>query len=164
MSNSNQISEEVNNELRELSPTLASIHKTNPFSAPVGYFDNLSVSVQDKIQTSQKGGKLLHLVNWKLSLVAASVALLMATWMVFGPSSTTTPTYSLEEFTADDIQLFIENDTYYQLDEAMIVASLVESDDVWRKEEVIKKDEAIIDYLIEEDIDMELIISEYNNI
>jgi hypothetical protein len=46
----------------------------------------------------------------------------------------------------------------------MIVASLVESDDVWGKEEVIKKDEAIIDYLIEEDIDMELIISEYNNI
>jgi hypothetical protein len=158
------ISVEIQEELVELSPTLAKIPKGNPFSMPAGYFDDLSGRVQHLIKTTRKRGRIFHLANWKLSLAAASVALLMATWIVFGPSPNTSPPYSLDEFTVDEIQFFIENDAYYEIDESMIVASLMESEAAWDDKGPIKEDEEIIEYLMENDVDLELIINEYNNI
>ena len=164
MNTQNKISEEVNKELHKLSPTLAAIPKTNPFSVPEGYFDNLPGAVQNKIKASQKRTRPLYLASWKISLAAASIALLMVTWMVFGPSPDSLPTYSLDEFSAEEIHSLFANDDNFELDESMIVASYIESEAVWDGEDPSLVDEEVIEYLIENDIELDLIINEYNNI
>ena len=164
MSNQNNISEEILNEVKGLSPTLAEIPKTNDFTVPDGYFIKMQKEVQGKIQNNEKRSRILHLQSWKINLAAASLALLMVTWMVFGPTSETSPAYSLDGITADEIQLFIENDTYYEMDESLIIASLIEGEAELSTDEYYQDDAVIIDYLMESDIDDDLIINEYNNI
>ncbi|WP_336516134.1 hypothetical protein [Pollutibacter soli] len=73
---------EIYAELKELSPFLAGVPKTNPFSAPEGYFNNLKVNIPEKVE-EKPAGKLISLNTWKKFAVAAAVIGIIFTGALF---------------------------------------------------------------------------------
>lgn len=61
---------EIYAELKELSPFLASIPKSNPFSVPENYFNELKLGIPEKVD-GRSSGRLISLKVWKKMAVAA---------------------------------------------------------------------------------------------
>jgi hypothetical protein len=114
----------------------------NPFEVPVGYFDQLASSIEEKIH---KEGKVVLIsgaaIRATLAIAAVTVASLFLHRNLLPDSrefTSPTTTLTLQE---------IENSTYLDdLDETLVTESLVTENS--------SSEEVLIDYLIEDGIDI----------
>lgn len=174
----NNISSHNNEELREFAPTLSKIEKQNPFQVPERYFDALPAIVQERC-IKDKGASLSEWLQYILNpriLAPISVSIVLIAFGINFFISQPTPDpsqreeranalksllmekdalLSLEQLSAEDIYTTMEAGDLYDIDEYLIVEALirVESEDEG-------SDDAIIDYLIENGIELSTIINE----
>lgn len=83
---------EVDAELKELSPFLAGIPKSNPFSVPENYFNELTLGMPEKVEV-RPSGKLISLKIWKKFAAAAVVSgvVFIAAMFLFNKNGSNVP-------------------------------------------------------------------------
>jgi len=156
----NDIREEIQAELAELAPTLSKIEKINAFEVPEGYFDSLPGIIQEQI-ASDKGvvRRLPIYMNVRAIAVAASIALIAVSFLLFNIQDVeNTKLLAFEDIATEEIALLLENSDY--IDEEMITESLIEEESSSTDGEVFDETDEIIDYLLDNDIDLSTIINE----
>ncbi len=159
----NNISSYNNEELREFAPTLSKIEKQNSFQVPERYFDTLPAIVQERC-IKDKGASLsewLQLILNPKVLAPVSVFIVL---IAIGINYFISPPpqinegdtlFSLEQLSAEDIYLTMEAGDLYDIDEYLIVEALIEIES-----EDDESNDEIIDYLIENGIELSTIINE----
>lgn len=152
MENKNNISE---NPL-ENAPFLSGIEKKNDFSTPENYFK----SIIDTNNNSRLENNRLRFYFDKLSYrFLLPISAITTTLVVLFYINTSTPTSVL---TSNQISEVLINENYIDLDEDLIIEAYIET---MENEAILNKKEGTIDdeyinYLIENDIDINTIINE----
>jgi len=157
----NKISNHNNEELREFAPTLSKIEKQNPFQVPERYFDTLPTIIQERCIKDKRASLsewLQHILSPRiLAPISAAIVLIIIGINFFISSPTPLEKdalLSLEQLSAEDIYSAIEAGDLYEIDEYLIVEALIEVED-----EGEESDEEIIDYLMENGIELSTIIN-----
>jgi hypothetical protein len=153
MKNKNNISENIEKE----APFLSKIEKKNHFSIPENYFKVLPEVITNKNVNNSSlqyfFDKLSHRILIPFSTVTAIVLLLFYF----------TPTPSSTEMTSEQISEILINDNYIELEEDLIIetySKIVEETEISTNENHDNETEEYINYLIENDIDINSIITE----
>jgi len=174
MTDKNDLSAEIQEELNELSPTLAKIPRQHPYSVPEGYFEQLSDQASQMAQDIgvQRTPTVLRLINVRSVAVAASIVIIaMLVWMNnFGDKP--------EQLASNDISIdemidYLENENSSGMDEDELVDELIEMETMLTAEEIQEEEtleilddevtaEDIIEYLLENNIDLTMIMNEIN--
>jgi len=151
---------EIKAELEAIAPTLSKIKRDNPFEVPEGYFENLPRLVSDRIKehsTSHTVPIRTLVVRW--TAIAASIALIAAVAFVLNNNTAPTVNTDLALLDAEEIAEALVSDGAYAVDEEDLVEMLIEEDEFYAGDEESSSDD-IIDYLIDNDIDLSTIINE----
>jgi hypothetical protein len=149
MKNNNNIIEELEKE----APFLSKIKKENHFSTPNNYFEVLPELITHK----KLNNKLLWISFDKLSyrILVPISAFAVLLFVVFNLN---TNNISIE-LTPDQLSELIIEDDYLEMDDYLVYEAYAETLEEERKETSSNKDE-YINYLIENDIDINSIIEE----
>ena len=159
----NNISNHNNEELREFARTLSKIEKQNPFQVPERYFDTLPAIVQEHC-IKDKGASLSQwlqqILNHRILAPISVLIVLIAigiNFFILPPSQINEDDtfLSLEQLNAEDIYTTMVAGDLYDIDEYLIVEALIGVEN-----EEKGSDDAIIDYLIENGIELSTIINE----
>ena len=149
------MSENKNNKL-----DLENLSKEAPFVVPEGYFDSFpnrimkKIQAEDEKQEPKKSIRLNTFFNPQLSIAASLI--------LFAILSYFTITYVVNSKHNQDSQYFaelVENDIE-DYDLLLIMEALDETYYSDEEEYIIEQDEEIINYLVSEEIDLEVIIEE----
>jgi hypothetical protein len=166
------LSQSVMSRKKNIKPVLPEIKKENPYKVPDGYFDRFSGRMADKIAAAnheRKEWKFLFLTKPQLIFVSSFVVLVFIAYGIFRFTNIDHPS---EKLTHQEIAKLIEDDIF-NYDENMIIENYEETYPVEEIviESVIQEpvtditsdeeySEEIIEYLVEEDIDLESIVQE----
>ena len=159
-------------ELKNIESKLSGIKKDNPFKLPDGYFDSFQQRLTDRIEAEQSGSKVWRFLTFtrpQLIYISSFVVIVLIT---FGLFKLINNREQVPQLTHNEIADLIEEDIY-NYEEEMLVETYAEleiEEDVV-VESVIEEPvtnitgdnnytEEIIDYLTEEDIDLESIVLE----
>ena len=157
MSTDNSNSDKIKKELLNIAPTLASIKKKAPeYEVPSGYFSELPDLVLAKC-TVPVERNLSDKWYPRYYATAASIALLALCLWVFNTRVTHDVNFNLENINSEEIAYFIDNEDYTDISEELLVDYVVETE----SNELDIEAQEIIDYLIEDDIELNTIINEY---
>lgn len=113
----------VNDELKELSPVLARISKTNVYEVPVGYFDGIAATVATQTTSATK---VVSLFSRKL-LIRYAAAAVVFTMIAFG------------------INFFMNNQT--TVNDTVDIISPIKTEKQFNNELAALSDDAIVSYL-----------------
>ncbi len=140
-------------ELEKEAPFLSKIKKENHFSAPENYFKVLPEIVSDKKLNNKSIHFIFDKLSYRVLIPFTAVAILF--FVVFNFNNTTTPT----ELTHDQLSEIIIEDDYFEMDDYLVYeayAELLEEEE----NETSSDDDEYINYLLENDIDINSIIDE----
>lgn len=122
--------------------------KRNSFQTPEGYFENLTPRVMDAVRASEETVAEPSF-NWQRFLfpTIGIAAIAVAAVLIFNPSETESLDFdtALASVTLEELDLFADFET-----EELLAYELVDYDDL----ESELEEEDIIDYLMEEDLDL----------
>jgi len=172
MNEKNDISKEIRKELEAISPNLAHISKQLPYRVPTGYFEALGgqASQMAKDIGAQRGSVIRRLLTIRNVAAAASVIIIaMLVWV----SNYNIPNEDLAEVSVDEMIEYLEEESAFGIDEYDLVEELIDIESAGMDEEVQEKDknvaladeitnEDIIEYLLEENIELGTIIEVLN--
>jgi len=166
MKNNNNTYEDKENGLDKLAPNLDKLKKGNPFTVPENYFNQLSRDIKDKIAHEDELSLSDRIRVWvmqpkySVSLAAVVVLLVMVFSGVFKQQDD-----SFEDFSGITLeQLFEENPEIIEyMDEALLIEVLYATSEETESLETTDglsldtniTDDAVIDFLIDEDISTE---------
>lgn len=172
MSDNSQISNEVQKELKELSSTLAAIPKADPYKVPEGYFKEAEAQATEMAR--EMG--ILHtssprrMIYIRYAAIAASFAILAMMWMNFTPENP-------EQLADNDVSIeelieYLDEEGSFEIIEDDLINELADIETVLATEELEDKNldemddqeitrEEIIEYLLEDNIDLATIIDEF---
>ena len=145
---------------KNIKPDLENLSKEAPFVVPEGYFDSFPDRLMKKIHAEnekhepKKSIRLNTFFNPQLSIAASLI--------LFAILSYFTITYVVNSKHNQDSQYFaelVENDIE-DYDLLLIMEALDETYYSYEEEYIIEQDEEIINYLVSEEIDLEVIIEE----
>jgi len=163
------ISKEIQKELDELSPKLAGISKKHPYTVPEGYFESLSNRAAEIAQDHkvQRQPIIRKLISARNVAVAASITLIAITfWMNNFNEETGQKDIATIEATVDEMIAYLEDESSEGFDEYELVEELLDIDEMIAVEEDIDDldptTEDIIEYLLDDNIDLATIIDELN--
>lgn len=160
MNNKNNIPE--SDELRKLAPRLHEINKETNFSVPPGYFDKFPLLLKDKIDRESKPG-LDWVVVFGIKSIISVVACIVLVVICFYYFDKSGFDGSMEELTAKEIKISLENYGYHSLNEEMLANAVYGSEN--GDMDLVKSnglsEEEIIDYLLEYNIDENLLYNEF---
>ncbi len=126
--------------------------KSRPFSVPEGYFDDLPMKIQDRIQEEKKE---VWIKTPALRLAFAVAAMLVIVMSIVFINQTTTPEDLLADIPEEELLAYID---MMQLDETDIFSAFegsvetIEFYDMEGFEDLQLEDEALDDLLIEYDL------------
>ncbi|MFH1319143.1 MAG: hypothetical protein ABII90_00620 [Bacteroidota bacterium] len=177
-----------NEDLKDLSPTLSKIEKHNPFKIPKGYFDSLPTIIQNRCIEIEKGKPIrglwlqniftpviqkLTLLNLKIAIPVSTAIVIIIAGIYFFTSLTTSlqiengaSLLSFNQLSGEEIASVLENDNGYYIDEYLIIEALLdkemeeEENAASNPDNIDDSSDEIIDYLIENDIDLSTIVNE----
>ena len=129
--------------------------KQNSFDVPENYFENFQEKLNSKIKEDNSKVTNYQIIKPYL-MVAASFALLFMIWKTVAHFSTNNSEFVVESEMIDEIENY-ENYELYALSDNELSDYLSDNDGVLEK---VDSKDAIIDYLIEEDL-QELEITDY---
>ncbi len=148
MENKDNIEENLEN----IAPFLANIKKENHFSTPKNYFEVLPEVINNK----KLNNKSLHFIFDKLSWrILVPVSSLVVVLIIIFNWNTTTPQINL---TSEQISDYVINEEYINIDDYLIYDTYSEVLD--EEKETSTNNNEYINYLIENDIDINSIIDE----
>ncbi len=144
-------------EMKNIAPKLSNIKKENPFKIPEGYFDNFSSRLSEKIHGGEtRGFYKKYVLTLKPYLVAAAliVAVIITGKILYNMYYHES---NIGDLKSSEIADLISEDAYY-LSEESIMNIIYENDiaeeDKKPDDDNDKMTNEIIDYLIDENIDM----------
>ncbi len=147
MKNKNNIIESLEKE----APFLAKIEKKNHFSTPKDYFEVLPQIISSKNLNYNSLNISLDKLSYRIFLPFASVVTLL--FVVFNWNTNTTE----KELTHEQLSELIINDNYLEIEDYLIYETYAE---IIEKEEIETMEDEYINYLVENNIDINLIIEE----
>jgi len=180
MSENNDISKEIKQELEALSPNLSKIPKKLPYSVPEGYFEGLGNQAAEMAQDIgvQRTPIIRRLISIRSAAVAASIMIIgMLVWI----NHLDKGHQDLAEVSVDEMIEYLEDESTFGMDEEELVDELLSVDTIFTMEEFQEDvpaeatvegvepievteeevtDEDIIEYLLEDNIDLATIIDE----
>ncbi|PCH91177.1 MAG: hypothetical protein COB85_09420 [Bacteroidetes bacterium] len=160
MNTNNENSNEVRKELEDIAPSLSKIDRANPFEVPDNYFDNLPGVVSDRINghsTPHSSTVRALVIRW--TAVAASIILIAVLTFVLTNSPEGNINLDLAQLDLDEIEEVLMDQGIYAVEEEELIDMLLDSDEESFLEEINDLDE-IIDYLIDNNIDLTTIVEE----
>lgn len=146
-------------ELKKLAPHLHEMSKDNSFKVPEGYFEMLPTAVAERIAEQPAAPGITSIfkryrTGWATGLVA-SIALVV---YLFNPSE---PDTTLSEVNSASFESYLENELIAEYSaeelEEEYLALYEEKQETASQEDF---DQELEHYLLEEDIDLELLIDE----
>ncbi len=151
---------------------LSKTKKENPFQVPDGYFDSFSVRLAEKLSAQKKRKyekKFLFVTRPQLIYISSFILVVLITYGIFKyiPVDSEEPVLTQQEI-AEVIEneifdyeenLLIENYDETELSEEVVIKSIIE-EPVTEVNSDNDYSEEIINYLVEEDIDLESIVQE----
>ena len=172
MSEQNDISKEIKEELEAISPNLAHISNQLPYRVPTDYFEALSgkASQMTKDIGVQRASVIRRLLTIR-NVAAAATVIIIA--MLVWASNYDIPNEDLAEVSVDEMIEYLEEESAFGIDEYDLVEELIDIESAGMDEEVQEKDtnvvpadeitdEDIIEYLLEENIELGTIIEVLN--
>lgn len=136
---------------------LSEFSRDLPFKTPDGYFDQLDERIREGVRASEthkstirSGGDLVN-IGWLSGVAAAIIALLILLPVIFKEE---TPELQKN----DDLALLLEAEIY-DLDGYEIEYALLEQETTMEEEEAEYREE-VIQYLLDEEIELDLIVNE----
>jgi tRNA A22 N-methylase len=148
MENKNNISENGNN----LPPILTKIGKENSFSVPKNYFEVLPQVINDKKLNNKRIVNIFDNLSYRILAPTLGVLTLIMTIYILQPNNTTL------ELTNEQLSEIIINEELIEFDENLVYEVYAETESTSSSEQTT--DEEIIDYLINDNISINLIIDE----
>jgi len=172
MKEQNEISKEIQEELEAISPNLAHISNQHPYKVPTGYFETLRSEASQiaKDMGVQKVSVIRRLLTVRNVAAAACVIVIaMLVWM----NNFKVTEEQLAEVSIDEMIEYLEEESPFGIDEYELVEELIDIESAGIDEEVQVAepivvlgdeitDEDIIEYLLEENIDLATIIDVLN--
>lgn len=152
MKNKNNISETP----LESTTFLSKIEKRNDFTTPKNYFEEISKVNQSKTMRSNNLGGLFDKLLYRFLLpITAITTVLIFLFYMNNPSSTS-------PLTAVQISEVLINENFIDLDEDLVIEAYIETmgNEIVSEENEEHINEEYINYLIENDIDINTIINE----
>ncbi len=152
-------------EIKNIAPKLSNIKKENPFKIPEGYFDNFSSRLSEKIHGRETPGFYeKHVLTLKPYLVAAAliVAVIITGKILYNMFYHES---NIGDLKSSEIADLISEDAYYISEESImdiIYANDIAEEDNKTDDDNNKMTNEVIDYLIDEDIDLIDIIDAIN--
>lgn len=161
MQDDKQIGHNEDGDLKNSAPHLFGMEKQNPFSTPDGYFDELSSKVINRVaeekQVRQPVWRFIFQPKIAIAASVVAIGLTVATKFVFFNNVDVKEAVTTEELFAD----LSDEDLEGLTDELFMEDVLTE---VVHEERVpfenIEDEEAIIDYLMENNIDIQTLSNE----
>ena len=162
MTTGKNIAQEITEELKENAPTLSSIKRKNIFSVPHGYFEELPAKIKEQCieEDHYKVNRILRLIKPRSIAAAASVILIAISLLVYNPENSNEQ-LALQNFTNEEIREYLFTGAIYEMNEEDLIIELLKTDNVGGFEDNIN-DEEIIEYLLDDDIDLIIIMNEIN--
>ena len=133
---------------------LSDLDNKVPFKVPDGYFDELTTSIQDRIHHKPKHVWMPHgQLQW--SVIGASLALLVTLSWMFWPKNEVSAEQLLAQVSEQDLIAYLD---FQDLTEDDLLDGVSEDvlEGLWAEEEVLED-------LNLEDMDLEMILLEYEN-
>jgi len=134
-------------ELKNIAPTLANRAKKVHFDVPEDYFELLPHQIQERCGLKQNTKKQFFTLNKFRVSIFAGVGMLMALFFVFSAQEQKTPNATTEE-----ISLYISQNMEEEFDEELLIDAI--------SSKKINSTSTMEDYLIESEIDEELLTEE----
>ena len=150
MKNNNNIHEELENE----TPFLSQIKKENHFSTPKNYFEVLPEVISSKNLNNKSSHYLFDRLSYRILVPISSLIII---FIVFFNWNNNIPK---AELTNEQLSEFIIEEDYFEMDDYLVYETYAE---ILEEEENAKQPsetEEYIDYLIENNIDINSIIEE----
>ena len=174
MNKRNETSKAIQEELKELSPSLANIPKKQPYEAPEGYFEGLSTQASEMAKEIgvQRTPIIRRLVNVRSVAAAASILIIAMVTCIYNIDDDKEQML-ITDASVDEMVDYLENVEDFGFDEEELVDELIECETAFDTEgyqkeghKEITEDELtykeIVDYLLEDNIDLATIIDELN--
>jgi len=144
-------------EMKKIPQKLTNIKKENPFKTPDGYFDNFSSRVSEKIHGEETPGfykKYVLTLKPYLAAAAIFVGVIITGKILYNMFYHETGTRDLE---SSEIAELINENAYYLSEESII--DIIYTNDIIEEDKKPDNDNdkltnEVIDYLIDEDIDI----------
>ncbi|MBN2347693.1 MAG: hypothetical protein JXJ22_02580 [Bacteroidales bacterium] len=142
---------------KDISPGLSELNKNPGYSVPEGYFENFSSRLSEKIHAEQAPGFFEKIINYtkpQMAFVSLFVGFFLVVFLVFKFMNISE---SGSQLTTSDITEYIEENIYYYNDKQLI--SSLETDNLVIEDQ--QKNDEIIDYLVNDGIDINSILDEF---
>lgn len=149
-----------NEDLSKIAPMLYSIGKRNPFKVPDGYFDNLPALIQARC-TKEKTAVIRDMRYYMLRIAlpvasAAAIVLFIVTLSLRQANNSR----NISDLTFVDMGANVEDEIMGSVDENLLMEA-IEENGVFNAEKAVDPEtDAMIDYLIDQDIDESLIANQ----
>jgi len=148
-------------DMKKANTKLSNINKDNPFKIPGGYFDNFRSRLSEKIHAREAPGiyeKYILTLKPYLAIAALFIGVVIIVrifYNVFYPGN------NIQELKTNEIAELISEDAYYLSEESII--DIIYMNDIEPGDEKVNNFEdnitnEVIDYLINEEIDLNDII------
>jgi hypothetical protein len=112
----------TNDELKEM-PQLQKMQGHEPFTAPEGYFEKLSSSIQDRISSENKSKTIkVFQPQWLIAFVI--IGIIGSGIYLRYSANEVTESHEMAQVTADDI---IESGYYTEIDESLLADAIPET-------------------------------------
>lgn len=131
---------------------LDDINKKPDFKLPEGYFEDLPLKIQNRIEAEKPKSRVIRLPTWSLAMAASVVAIVSLVFLLGGNENKADDL--LAEISEEDLVAYIEE---LDLDEYDLASAFPET-----TEELEFKDIEIMDGLDLEDHSIDDILLEYN--
>jgi hypothetical protein len=141
-------------------PDKLKIHgKELPFVVPGSYFDDLSGRIQDRLSESgqPKRQTIVRVIRPRLAIAAMFIGFITLGYAGFRLlSDRADALYMSEKELVEAMEYFV-----YDLDEDMLISAFIESGTVLSEDSPDAQTEELIQYLSEEDIDLNGLMNDY---
>jgi len=160
MKTDKNISKEVTAETESISTTLSQIKKESIFAVPKGYFEEFPDKIKEKCDVNDlyKHGGILRFINIKSISVAASIILIAVSLLVYNIKDNSHSLLAINNFSSEEISAYFISENISDLSEGELIDELSNIEHFL----VAQETDEIIDYLLEDDIDLTTIINEIN--
>jgi len=170
MNEKKDIAKEIQEELEAISPILGQVSAQHPFKVPTGYFEGLSSRASQMAENIgvQRASVIRRILTIRNVGAAASVIIIaLLIWV----SNYNIAKEDLAELSVDEMIEYLEEESAFGIDEYDLVEELIAIESTDKDIEVKEKhtdvapndkitDEDIIEYLLEENIELSTIIDD----
>ena len=142
-----------------MNKNLDDIKKKPSFQVPDGYFEDLPLRIQKRIEAEKPRSKSIHLPSWSYATAAAII--LITSFFVFFNTNQNPVDDFLADISEEDLVAYIENLDLDEYDLAVTfpdATSDLEFEDVEMMDGLELEDQSIDDILLEYDIELEEIV------